>query len=93
MPIVRVKEKYQVTIPSEVREHLSVGDFLEASVEDNGVITFTPKSFIDRRIAEALDDIRAGREHGPYASVKAAKAAFDERGRRTSQESVKRSKK
>jgi bifunctional DNA-binding transcriptional regulator/antitoxin component of YhaV-PrlF toxin-antitoxin module len=78
VPIVRVKEKYQVTIPNALRDHLSVGDFLEARRERNGVITLIPKSFIDRRIAEGLADIRAGRVHGPYDMVDEAVVAMKE---------------
>ena len=38
---------------------------LEAKVE-KGKITFTPKSLIDREIAEGLEDIRKGRTYGPF---------------------------
>ena len=36
MPLVKVKEKFQVTIPTELREalHLAVGDILEATIEN-----------------------------------------------------------
>ena len=35
MPIVKVKSKYQVTLPSSVRDQvgIAVGDILEATVE------------------------------------------------------------
>ena len=44
MPLVRVKGKYQVTLPLTVREKagLAVGDLLEAKVEGKK-ITLTPK--------------------------------------------------
>lgn len=62
MSIVRVKTKYQVTLPPAVREKVSidVGDILEAKVE-KGRITLTPKSVIDRELDEALADLKAGR--------------------------------
>jgi hypothetical protein len=41
----------------------------------------TPNALVDRRIAEGLDDIRKGREHGPYSSVFEALAAFKKRPR------------
>ena len=44
---------------------IGVGDLLEAKVE-KGKITFTPKSVIDREIAEGLEDLRKGRTYGPY---------------------------
>jgi AbrB family looped-hinge helix DNA binding protein len=67
MPIVIVKNKFQVVIPAKVRAELGVkvGDVLEASVE-KGKITFAPKSLIDRGIAESLEDFRRGRSYGPF---------------------------
>ena len=49
--LVTVKSKYQVVIPAVVRRQvrIGVGDLLEA---------------IDRRLAEALDDLKAGRMQG-----------------------------
>jgi len=77
--IVRVKEKFQVTLPIELRRQakISVGDSLEAGIDRDGVITLTPKSLIDRHIAEGLADVNAGRMHGPYRSADAAIAALD----------------
>ena len=59
MPLAKVKTKFQVTLPTAVREQagIDVGDLLEAKVE-KGKITFTPKSIIDRETAEGLEDIR-----------------------------------
>jgi AbrB family looped-hinge helix DNA binding protein len=83
MEIVTVKNKFQIVIPRHVRElaHIEIGDFLEAAVED-GKITFTPKSLIDRHLAEGLEDARKGRTHGPYASAEAAIAALDSHAKR-----------
>jgi hypothetical protein len=39
----------------------------------------TPKSLIDRHLAEGLEDIRKGRTHGPYDSAVAAIKALDAR--------------
>ena len=70
MSIVKVKTKGQVTLPSATRERvgLNIGDLLEAKVE-RGKITLTPKTLVDRRLAEGLDDIKKGRVHGPFKSA------------------------
>lgn len=67
MSLVKVKTKGEVTLPSALRERagLNVGDLLEARFE-KGKITLTPKSLIDRRIEEGLEDIRRGRTYGPF---------------------------
>jgi AbrB family looped-hinge helix DNA binding protein len=71
MPLVKVKEKYQVTLPASVRQKagVAVGDLLEAKVQGKK-ITLTPKRVIDREIALALEDVRKGRVYGPFRSVK-----------------------
>jgi AbrB family looped-hinge helix DNA binding protein len=78
MDIVTVKNKFQIVIPQHVREqvHVEIGDLLEASVE-RGKITFTPKSLIDRHLAEGLEDARKGRTHGPYDSAEKAIRALN----------------
>ena len=83
MEIVTVKTKFQIVIPQHIREQVPVqiGDVLEADVQ-NGKITFTPKSLIDRHLAEELEDIRKGRTHGPYATAEAAIKALDARAKR-----------
>ena len=82
MNIVTVKNKFQIVIPQRVREqaHIEIGDLLEASVED-GKITFTPKSLVDRHLAEGLEDLRKGRTHGPDDSAEAAIAALESRAK------------
>lgn len=67
MSLVKVKTNGEVTLPSALRERagLNVGDLLEARFE-KGKITLTPKSLIDRRIEEGLEDIRRGRTYGPF---------------------------
>ncbi len=83
MEIVTVKTKYQIVIPQHIRElaGIEVGDILEANVE-NGKITFTPKSLVDRHLAEGLEDLKRGRTHGPYASASEAIAALESRTRK-----------
>jgi AbrB family looped-hinge helix DNA binding protein len=83
MAIVTIKNKYQVVIPQRVREQVGVqiGDLLEAQV-DKGKIVFTPKSIVDRAIAEGLDDIKKGRVHGPFASAGEMVAALKGKSRK-----------
>ena len=74
MPLVKIKEKFQVTIPIEIRKeiHLKEGDILEVVVQKN-VIMFKPKAVIDRdvetAIQEGLDDVKKGRVSGPFGSA------------------------
>jgi AbrB family looped-hinge helix DNA binding protein len=80
MELVTVKTKFQVVIPQSIRKRarLDVGDLLEASFE-NGKITFTPKTVIDRHLAEGMEDIAQGRTHGPYESAAEAISALERR--------------
>ena len=49
MPAVKIGPKHQITIPKEVFSSLSleVGDFLDASVQDNTIVLI-PKKLIDK---------------------------------------------
>jgi len=57
MPVVRVRSRRQVTIPSEIFEqlHLEVGDFIEAKVED-GKIMMVPQKLTNKGEAIPLND-------------------------------------
>jgi len=74
--LVKVKEKYQVTLPTSVRQKakVAVGDLLEAEVRGRK-ITLTPKVVVDRaliekRLAESFQDFHKGRVYGPFSSAK-----------------------
>lgn len=71
MALVKIKAKYQVTLPAALREKagLEVGDLLEAKVEGK-IITLTPKSVLDRELAQALKEIEQGKTFGPFSSAK-----------------------
>ena len=65
MPLVKVKEKFQITLPAELRQalHLAVGDMLEATVEQDKIV-LTPKAVVDRtaawdRVIAVLDRVHA----------------------------------
>lgn len=49
MPLVKIKEKYQVTLPAEIRERLAlkVGDLLEVALQDKNIV-LKPKTLIDK---------------------------------------------
>ena len=73
MPLVQVREKAQITIPSKIRKTLGIkqGDYLEAEVEDNKIVLI-PKILLDKAEAvtlskkgeemlkEALEDVKKG---------------------------------
>jgi AbrB family looped-hinge helix DNA binding protein len=67
MALVTVKDKFQVTIPSRVRDQLpvAVGDVLEATVEA-GVIVLRPKAVVDRAVvAERVERLLASAARSP----------------------------
>jgi AbrB family looped-hinge helix DNA binding protein len=69
MTLVKVRYKYQVTLPQDVRDELQLveGDLLEASVE-NHMIVLKPKAVVDRHIDETLAPL-----HQPAASLDPSK--------------------
>ncbi len=71
MPLVKVRDKYQVTLPATVRRKvgIAIGDLLEAQVKD-AKITLTPKRVVDRELALALEDVKKGRVYGPFRSAR-----------------------
>lgn len=77
MLLTQVKEKFQITLPSQLRHQvaLAVGDILEARVEGNK-ITLTPKVVVDRALIEALEDEVNGRTIGPFKNLKTATRAL-----------------
>ncbi len=83
MPLVTVKTKFQVTLPTSVRRQagISVGDILEAKVEGKK-ISLTPKGLIDRELALALAEVQKGRVRGPFASANEMIAALQRGARR-----------
>lgn len=83
MPLVTVKTKFQVTLPTSVRQQagVAVGDILEAKVEGKK-ITLTPKGLIDRELALAFAEVQKGRVRGPFGSAKEMIAALHRSARR-----------
>ena len=65
MPLVKVKEKFQITLPVELREvlHLAVGDLLEATIQGQTIV-LKPKDLVDRvharqQLIEVMDRVHA----------------------------------
>lgn len=58
MSLVKVKDKFQLTLPAELRVEsgLKIGDIVDAKWE-KGKIILTPKSIVDR-IPNALKEVR-----------------------------------
>ena len=70
MAAVKVGASRQVAIPKKLHDELglSPGEYLEVERRGNQLV-LTPKSLIEKRLAEALDDVKHGRLGGPYDSV------------------------
>ena len=65
LPLVKVKEKFQITLPVELREvlHLAVGDLLEATIQGQTIV-LKPKDVVDRvqarqQLIEVMDRVHA----------------------------------
>ena len=84
MPISKLGQRRQVVIPKEICEELGLqeGDFLEVTsaegkviikpkklVDADDVLTPAQRVVIEKRLAEAEEDIKAGRVSGPFATV------------------------
>jgi len=73
-PYVQIKQKYQVTIPFQIRKkiHLKEGDTLEV-IEKNGFILFIPQKVKRKKIKEEkktlLSLFGANKGSGLYESV------------------------
>ena len=84
MPIGKIGQRRQVVIPKEIFDALGLrpGDFVELTrvkgtvmikpkkiVDADEVLTPAQKATIDARLAEAEEDMRAGRISGPFQTV------------------------
>jgi AbrB family looped-hinge helix DNA binding protein len=74
MPISELGQRRQVVIPKQICDELGLeeSDFVEVERQGNKLV-LTPKRLvekhpeIDRRLAEAEEDIKAGQVSGPFA--------------------------
>lgn len=70
MAAIKLGASRQVAIPKKIHDQLRLrpGDYLEIEV-NRGKLILTPKTLIDKRIEEGLEDVHKGRVHGPFDSV------------------------
>jgi AbrB family looped-hinge helix DNA binding protein len=76
MPLIKIKEKGQLTLPAKIRERhgLDVGDYVEVKEEGNRII-LVPQKISDRdpaadaAIATALSEATAGRLSPKFSSA------------------------
>ena len=84
MPTVKLGASRQIVIPKKLHDALGLeaGDYLEVEIYEGGKLLVTPKDLvdrhpeIDRRLAEAEEDVKAGRVKGPYATADDAVTAL-----------------
>ena len=97
MPIGKIGQRRQVVIPKEIFEvlGLQIGDFVEVK-QVKGTVVIKPKKLvnadevltpkyravIDTGLAEAEEDIKAGRVSGPFDTAKEAMRALRAKTRR-----------
>lgn len=69
--VVKIGTSRQVIIPKKIHDRLGLkaGDYLEVQLQDDKLV-LTPKALVEKRLAEALDDVKHGRVHGPFRSAK-----------------------
>ena len=82
MAAVKLGISRQVVIPKKIHDQLGLapGDYLEVQLQQ-GRVVMTPKTLVEKpftkadlqkRLAEGLADLRAGRSHGSFNSAKEA---------------------
>ena len=59
-----------MVIPKRIHDQLGLapGDYLAVELEGDRVV-LTPQAFVEKRLAEGIEDIRRGRVHGPFQSM------------------------
>ena len=74
--------KYLLVIPKQLRTaaKLKVGDFLRAELRGDGIL-LTPVDLLERDLAAAEADVKAGRVLGPFTSARQAVRALKAFGR------------
>ena len=83
MTAVKVGISRQVVIPKKLYDQLGLtpGDYLEVKREGDRII-LTPKTLIEKHLAESFEDFRKGKAQGPFGSAKEAIRALKKKPRR-----------
>jgi len=78
----KVGPRYQLVIPKSLRAaaKLKVGDRLKAELRGDGIL-LTPLDLVERDLATAEADVKAGRVLGPFTSAREAVRALKAFGR------------
>jgi AbrB family looped-hinge helix DNA binding protein len=79
MTLITVKDKFQVTIPAKLRERVGVrvGDLMEATVHEDGIL-LRPQTVIDRNaFAEQLERVLRAAPVAPEDEGKADQDILD----------------
>jgi AbrB family looped-hinge helix DNA binding protein len=90
MPTVKLGASRQIVIPKKLYDELGLaaGDYLEVELYEGGKLIVTPKELVDRhpeidkRLAEAEEDVAAGRVRGPFKTANEAVKALRSASRR-----------
>ncbi len=77
MPTVKLGASRQIVIPKQIHDELGLeaGDYLEVEICEGGKLLVTPKDLVDRhpeidkRLAEAEEDVKTGRVRGPFSTA------------------------
>lgn len=80
MPLVTVKDKFQVTIPAKLRDRIKIqiGDLLEVSVHEEGFL-LRPKEVVDRKaIADQVEAILKDEPVAPEDQGKSEEEIMEE---------------
>ena len=85
VPTVKLGASGQIVIPKKLSTVLGLkrGDYLNVELYQGSRLLVTPKELvdrhpeIDRRLAEAEADVRAGRVSGPFGTIEELKRHLD----------------
>ena len=77
MPTVKLGTSRQIVIPKKLYNALGLtpGDYLEVEIYEGNRLLVTPKELVDKhpeieqRLAEAEEDVQAGRVSGPFKTA------------------------